>query len=415
MTLLERVVGVRPGEAAAALWSFGYFFCLLASYYVLRPVREEMGIAGGVERLPWLFTGTFLAMLAATPLFGALAARYPRRTFVPVVYGFFIACMLGLWALLRGVGAPWWAPAAFFIWLSVFNLFVVSVFWSFMADVWREDQARRVFGFVAAGGSAGALVGPALTALLARRLGPVNLLPLAAVVLAGALVCIARLRRWALARAAEREAETPMGGSAIAGVTLALGSRYLLTICAMSVLATALATFVYFQQAHIVRASFADPARRTTVFALMDLAVNALTIGGQLFLTGRLVERFGLPPALALLPALSLAGFAALAAAPTLAVLAAYQVLRRAATYAVAGPATQILFTVLTREEKYKAKNFVDTVVYRGGDALSSWAFAGLTGLGLGLSGIALVALPLTAVWLATAIALGRWEEARRT
>jgi AAA family ATP:ADP antiporter len=195
MGLLARAVRVRPGETAAALSSFGYFFCLLCSYYVLRPVRDEMGIAGGVERLPWLFTGTFLAMAAAVPVFGALAARYPRHSLLPVVYAFFIACILALFALLRTAVAPAWAPAAFFIWLSVFNLVVVSVFWSFMADVWREEQARRLFGFIAAGGSAGALVGPALTAMLAGRVGPVNLLPIAAGVLAGALVCISRLRR----------------------------------------------------------------------------------------------------------------------------------------------------------------------------------------------------------------------------
>ena len=183
----EQVIAVRRGEAPAAAWSFAYFFCVLASYYMLRPVREAFGAAAGVEGLPWLFTGTFLAMLAAVPVFGALAARFPRRTLLPVIYTFFIACILALFALLRSGAAGPWAPAAFFIWLSVFNLFVVSVFWSFMADVWHEEQARRLFGVIAAGGSAGALAGPAVTAYLAGRVGPVNLLPIAAVVLAGAL------------------------------------------------------------------------------------------------------------------------------------------------------------------------------------------------------------------------------------
>jgi AAA family ATP:ADP antiporter len=411
---------VRRGEVTATFWSFGYFFCLLCSYYVLRPVREEMGIAGGVERLPWLFTGTFLAMVAAVPVFGALAGRYPRRTLLPVVYTFFIACILALFALLRSGVATAWAPAAFFIWLSVFNLFVVSVFWSFMADVWREEQARRLFGFIAAGGSAGALVGPALTAAVVGRIGPVNLLPGAAAVLAGALLCIARLRRWALApgpavppsRGGDDDAA--LGGGALGGVTLVLRSRYLLGICLFVVLSTVLATFVYFGQAHIVRASFPDPARRTAVFALIDLAVNALTIGAQLFLTGRLVARLGLPRTLALLPALTFLGFAALGATPIVAVLAMFQVLRRAAQYAVAAPAREMLFTVVRREEKYKAKTFIDTVVYRGGDAVSGWAFAGLTALGLGLAGIAVVALPLAATWIATAVYLGRRQETLR-
>jgi len=415
--LLEGVVRIRVGELRAALWSFAYFFCLLCSYYILRPVREEMGIAGGVERLPWVFTATFVAMVAAVPAFGALAARYPRRTLLPVVYGFFIANILGLFALLRSGLVPGWAPGAFFVWLSVFNLFVVSVFWSFMADLWSDEQARRLFGFIAAGGSAGALVGPSLTAVLVGLIGPVNLLPVAAAVQAGALLCVARLRRWAAARmpgtpgSAGRRDEQPLGGGVLAGVTLVLRSRYLLGICLFIGLSSTLATFVYFQQAHIVRASFVDPGQRTAAFALMDLAVNALTIGAQLFLTGHLVARLGLPRTLAFLPALTLLGFAALGLVPVLTVLVGFQVLRRAAQYGVARPAREMLFTVVTREEKYKAKNFIDTVVYRGGDAVSGWAFAGLAALGLGPTGIALVALPLAVVWIAIALHLGRRQE----
>ena len=415
--LVRQALAIRPGEGGAALWSFAYFFCVLSSYYVLRPVREEMGVATGVERLPWLFTGTFLAMAAAVPVFGALAARFPRRTLLPVVYAFFIACILGLFALLRGVGAPAWAPGAFFIWLSVFNLFVVSVFWSFMADVWREEQARRLFGFIAAGGSAGALVGPTVTALLAPRIGPVNLLPVAAAILAGALVCVARLRPGAPVAgpgalpddpAAD---EAPVGGGALGGLARMLRSAYLSGIALFVVLGTLFATFVYFQQAQIVRAAFADPGQRTAVFAVMDLAVNALTIGAQLFVTGALATRFGLVRVLPALPLVTLAGFTALAMVSTAGVLVAFQVLRRAAQYGITGPAREMLFTVLPREDKYKAKNVIDTIVSRGGDALSGWAFAGLSALGLGMAGVSLVALPLAALWIALAVYLGRREE----
>jgi AAA family ATP:ADP antiporter len=418
--LVRQALAIRPGEGGAALWSFAYFFCVLSSYYVLRPVREEMGVATGVERLPWLFTGTFLAMAAAVPVFGALAARFPRRTLLPVVYAFFIACILGLFALLRGVGAPAWAPGAFFIWLSVFNLFVVSVFWSFMADVWREEQARRLFGFIAAGGSAGALVGPTVTALLAPRIGPVNLLPVAAAILAGALVCVARLRPGAPVAgpgalpddpAAD---EAPVGGGALGGLARMLRSAYLSGIALFVVLGTLFATFVYFQQAQIVRAAFADPGQRTAVFALMDLAVNALTIGAQLFVTGALATRFGLVRVLPALPLVTLAGFTALAMVSTAGVLVAFQVLRRAAQYGITGPAREMLFTVLPREDKYKAKNVIDTIVSRGGDALSGWAFAGLSALGLGMTGVSLVALPLAALWIALAVYLGRREERLR-
>lgn len=412
--LLARAVGVGPGEAAPALWSFGYFFCLLSSYYLLRPVRDALAAGRGTDHLPWLFTGTFVAMALLVPVFGALAARYPRRTLLPVVYVFFIVCILGFALLLRGAGAPAWAPGAFFIWLSVFNLFVVSVFWSVMADVWREDQARRLFGFIAAGGSAGALVGPAFAALMAPRLGPANLLPIGAVILTGALVCIARLRRHAAAGDPARHDAAPLGGGALDGVTLVLRSPYLLGVCAFMALATTLATFVYFQQAQILGRAYVDAAQRTAVFALMDLGVNALTIVTQLFVTGSLITRLGLARTLPVLPALSLLGFAALAVAPAAAVLVTFQIGRRAAQYAITGPSREILFTVVSREEKYKAKSLIDTVVYRGGDALSGWTYAGLTALGLGMTGIALVALPLAAVWIALAVRLGHRQERLR-
>lgn len=200
----------------------------------------------------------------------------------------------------------------------------------------------------------------------------------------------------------------------LAGVALVLRSRYLLGICLFIGLSSTLATFVYFQQAHIVRERFADPDQRTAVFALMDLAVNALTIGAQLFLTGYLVARLGLSRTLTFLPALTLLGFAALGVAPVLTAFVGFQVLRRTAQYGVARPAREMLFTVVTREEKYKAKNFIDTVVYRGGDAVSGWAFAGLAALGLGLTGIAVVALPLAAIWGAVALYLGRRQEGLR-
>ena len=410
---LRRALPFSRDEARPALWSFAYFFCVLASYYLLRPVRDALAAERGTEQLPWLFTGTFVAMLGAVPVFGALSARFPRRTLLPAVYAFFIACILVLFAVLRRSPPPW-APAVFFVWISVFNLFVVSVFWSFMADLWREEQARRLFGFISAGGSAGALLGPALATILAPRLGPENLLPVAATVLAGALVCIAQLRRRAPTAETAADDATPVGGGPLGGIVLVARSRYLLAICLFMAIATTLSTFVYFQQAQIVRRAYADTGARTAVFALMDLAVNALTITMQLFLTAPLITRGGLGRTLPVLPALSLVGFVALAAAPVAAVLVPFQIARRAAQYAITGPAREVLFTVTTREEKYKAKNLIDTVVYRGGDALSGWAFSGLAALGLGLSGIALVTLPLCAGWIALAIYLARQEARRR-
>jgi AAA family ATP:ADP antiporter len=414
---LQQLVDVETGEARAMLWAFSYFFSLLCSYYILRPVRDEMGISGGVENLQWLFTGTFLAMLAMVPLFGWLTSRYKRSTFLPSVYVFFITCLLLFYALFSSDVSAVWVARAFFIWVSVFNLFVVSVFWSFMADIFTNRQAQRLFGFIAAGGTAGALLGPAMTTMLVKPLGPENMLLLSAALLGWAILCIRRLTTWRSAQAdhasdSENSPERPLGGSLLAGIRLVLQSPYLLGIALLMLLFTTLATFLYFQQAQIIRDSFADPAERTAVFAAIDFAVNLLTVLIQLFLTGRLVRWLGLPWTLAMIPLLLGLGFMALALSPVLAVLVVVQVIRRAGNYAIMRPSREMLFVVLGREEKYKAKNFIDTTVYRGGDAVSAWIYTGLRSLGLGLSGIAWLAVPLAGMWALLAFRLGR-EQAR--
>ena len=414
--MLRRIVDVKLGEVTALLWSFAYFFCVLCSYYILRPLRDEMGIEGGVNNLQWVFVGTFVAMLFAVPLFGALAARLPRHRLLPLVYYFFIVNLLVFFLLLKSGIATAAVARAFFIWVSVFNLFVVSVFWSYMADLYNNEQARRLFGFIAAGGSAGAVVGPLLTASLVRSLGMVNLLLASAALLLLAIVCIRALARWAMdelpARAAQ--ADRPIGGGMLNGVQQVLRSPYLLGICVYILLYTMLSTFLYFEQARIVADSFSDPTSRTRLFALMDLAVNALTILGQVLVTARIIARFGVSVTLSLIPATVALGFLALAAFPTLAVLVTFQVVRRAGNFAVARPTREILYTVVSREQKYKSKNFIDTVVYRGGDAVSGWLYAGLAAVGMGLSAIALVAVPVALVWLYTGVALGRKQETLR-
>lgn len=421
--LLERAVQIHPGEVRTVGWSFIYFFALLCGYYILRPVRDEMGIAGGTENLQWLFTGTFIAMLCASPLFAALTARYPRHFFLPLVYWFFIANILLFYTLFQSSVPTRYVAWGFFIWISVFNLFVVSVFWSFMVDLFTTEQAQRVFGFIAAGGSAGALVGPFVASLLVRVTGPVNLLPMAAGMLAVAVLSIYRLLHWTAridmmpaatgrVRASGRE-EQPLGGGVFTGMQLVLRSRYLLGICLFMWLFTTLSTFLYFEQAHIIAANFVDPGQRTAVFAAIDLAVNAITIFTQLFLTSRIIARLGFPGTLGLVPALTVIGFAGLGVIPALAILVAFQVLRRAGDYAVTRPAREMLFIAVNREEKYKSKNFIDTVVYRGGDAVSGWLFAGLMALGLGLQAIAMVAVPVAVLWAAVAVYLGRAQQGR--
>ncbi len=415
-TRISRLLGCKPGELAPALWAFAYFFCLLAGYYVIRPLRDEMGVRGGVDHLQWLFTGTFAVMLVAVPIFGALTSRYPRRRFLPAVYLFFIANMVFFWLLLRSDVAEVVAARAFFIWASVLNLFVVSVFWSLMADLFDRQQAARLFGFVAAGGSTGAIAGPALTTQLSSLLGADNLLLVSAVLFTLALVCMHRVvhtARHQISTQRLAEAEQPMGGSILEGFYLVLRSPYLLGICVLMLLTTSIATFLYFQQARIVSQLFASSEERTTVFAAIDLAVNVSALLLQIFGTSRLVRRMGLPAALATVPLLMVVVFIGLGVAPVLSMLVTAQVIRRGGNYGLMRPCREMLFTVVGRRAKYKAKNFIDTVVYRGGDVVSAWVYAGLAALGLGIGQTALVAAPVAGLWALVAWRLGRSLENR--
>ena len=399
--LLGRLLGAAPHELPALGWAFVYFFLLLCSYYVLRPVRDALAVEAGTQALQWLFSATFAAMLALVPAFGWLCARLPRAKLLPAVYGFFVLNLVGFSFSINA--------SLFFVWLSVFNLFAVSVFWSFMSDLFDTAQAARLYGVIAAGGSCGAIAGPALTALSAESLGAANLLLLSAALLVASIGCIAMLARWARAhpRAGDPPAEAPIGGSILAGVRAALGSPFLLAICGYLLCYTALSTALYFQQIEIVRDAVADPSERTRLFATVDLTVNGLTLLVQVFGFARLTALLGMTWMLALMPLVSVAGFLWLGAAPVLAVLIAFGVTRRVGEFAISKPARETLFTVVPREDRYKAKNFIDTVVYRGGDALTGWAFGALRGLGLGISAIAYLAVPLAAVWLAVGSWLG--------
>ena len=422
--LLNKVVAVRPEEATALCWSFAYFFCLLAGYYVLRPLRDEMGIAGGVRNLQWMFTATFMVMLAAVPLFGWVVATLPRRRFIPLVYHFFVFNIAIFWLLLTAEVARTDVARVFFVWISVFNLFAVSVFWSFMADLYTSEQGKRLFGFIAAGGSAGALLGPAVTVALAVPVGPVNLLIVAAALLEVAVFCARRLESTAprlrdrvVAEASREPAKPPeaggLGGGWLAGLAMILRSPYLAGIALWVFLLSIAGTFLYFQQANIVAAASDNPAVRTRIFATIDLAVGILTIVVQFVATGRLLARFGVGRAAAFLPLVFGLGFLVLAWMPWLLVVIAFQAIQRTANFAISNPAREVLFTVLRREEKYKAKNVIDIVVFRGADAVAGWLFTVLRGAGLELSTISLGTVPLAAAWLALSLVLGRAQEAR--
>jgi ATP:ADP antiporter, AAA family len=392
------------------LWSFAYFFCLLAGYYILRPLRDEMGVAGGVRNLQWLFTATFVVMLAAVPLYGALVARLPRRVFIPLVYHFFVANLAIFWLLLTLDYERQIVARVFFVWISVFVLFAVSVFWSFMADIYGSEQSKRLYGFIAAGGSAGALAGPALTIGLAPLIGATNLLLLAALLLEVAVFCALRLEVKSEVAASKAE---PVGGGAIDGLIMVVRSPYIAGITLWVSLLSVAATFLYFEQAAIVAAASDDPAVRTRIFAAVDLAVGLLTLAVQFLATGKLIARFGVGPALALLPVVFIAGFAALAAAPVLVVVVAFQALQRTANFAISNPAREVLFTVMARDEKYKAKNVIDIVAVRGADAAGGWLFTALRSLGMELRSIPLAAIALAGAAFALALALGRAQERR--
>jgi len=410
---IARAMPATPQERAAALWSFGYFFTLLAGYYVLRPLRDQMAITGGVRNLPWLFTATFVTLLVAQPLYGMLVAKLPRARFIPIVNHFFVANLALFWLFLTLQIDTALVARMFYVWVAIFSLFSVAVFWSFMADIFTADQGKRLFGFIGAGGTAGALLGPVLTIWLSGPLGPINLLIVAMILIEAAVFCVRRLEQAATIREGGRAREERLGGGAFAALPELIRSPYLIGIAAWITLQSFCATMLYFEQIHLVAAEIHDAGVQTRIFAAIDLAVNLLTLATQLLATGQLLKRFGTGVAAGALPAVYVAGFIALFLVPTLAAVLALQVAQRWLHFAFANPARQVFYTVLGREEKYKAKNLIDVVIYRGSDALYGWVFDSLQILGLKLATIALVAVPVSAVWLILSAVLGRAQENR--
>lgn len=412
--VLRRAVDVRPEEVRAMVMAFAYFFLVLTSWFVLRPMRDAVGAAAGTSKLRWLFAGTLTAMLVCNPLFSALVARFPVRRFIAHTYRFFIANLLLFYLLMRvvapteGSAGDVWIGRAFFVWTSVFDLFVVSVFWGFMADFFRSEQAKRLFGFIAVGGTLGSVTGSAATVALARQIGTVNLLLVSAVLLELAVLIVRRFpvreRGGGSAAEAATHDAVPIGGTIWAGLTRVVQSPYLTGIALFQVFVTVGATFLYFEQSELVGKFYADRAARTTVLAQLELAVQVLTLVTQVFFTGRIIRWIGLAGALTLLPLISMVGFGALGTAPVFATVAAFAVARRAGNFALNNPAMEILFTVVPREDKYKAKSFIETFVYRAGDQVGAQAYAGMAA-GMGFSAIAFVGVPMSMAWLG----LGWW------
>jgi ATP:ADP antiporter, AAA family len=413
---LTRFFDVRPHEVAVVAWCWLDIFSLLSSYYIMRPIRDQAGVAGGVQNLQWLFTGTLVAMLVLNLPFAYLVKRLPRDRFIAITYHFFAADILAFAVVFHfadGAGAVW-VGRIFFIWVSAFNLFVISMFWQLNVDVFSPEQGQRLFGLIAAGATLGAIVGSGVTASLARHVPPTVLLLGATGLLELAVFSAGRLSRLSASldrRPRAEAAEAPIGGGVLAGVTHIVRSPYLLNVGIFLLLFSITSTFLYFEQAAIVGGAFRDRAAQTAFFATVDLLVNLLTLIVQLFLTARVVLVLGVALTLGVLPALTIVGFGVLTVAPTVMAIAVFQVVRRAADYAIARPARELLYTVAAREDRYKAKSFIDTVIYRTGDQVGAWSVALLQALGLGAAQVSFAAIPLAALWLVNALWLGRRQE----
>lgn len=414
--LLQKIVAVQRTEVPVLLASGLTFFSILCGYYILRPVRDEMGVAVGSAGLEQLFGIVFLVMLAAVPIFGWIVARVPRRRVVPSIYVFFIGTLMLFWMLLGnktpGANTAQYAKA-FFVWASVFNLFVVSLFWSLMSDLWHSDQAKRLYGFISAGGTLGAITGPIVAKTLASRLETHDLLLVSAAFLLLALGCVLVLRR---SLPPDKAITTAPAGfrDIFSGAIRVWQSPYLFRIALMILFANLIGTYFYLEQSRIVGAAIPDRAARVDFFASRDLAVGILTVLIEIFLTGRIMQRFGLAAPLAALPVTAAAGLTALSLHPSLDVIASVMVAERVVAFSLANPAVKVLYTAVGADEKYKAQNFIDTVVYRGGDAAAGWVFNGLSkSLGLTGGAISILSIPLALLWLGTALDLAKRQQER--
>jgi AAA family ATP:ADP antiporter len=417
--LIRRLLHAKPGEERAVGLAFAYFFMLLSAYSLLRPLREAMA-SSAVDSLFLFYVGTFAAMLLLTPLFGALVSRVRKPLLLPVTYGFFASNLLVFYVLFKVAPDSSALAAAFFVWLSAFNMFVVSVFWSFMADVFRDEEAKRLFGPIAAGGGTGAILGPLIMQVLVPRIGVDAVVFLAMLLLLGTLPCIRGLARWAERRHGRfvlppDDPGARIGGDVLAGFRIVTRSRYLLGIVAIVALGSIAAAFMYSELLRLVGAAYPDLESRAQYFGRLDFFVNLTAWVFQGFVVGWLIRRFELSGALVTMPIAALASFLVLAASPILVVLAAGQVLRRGGEYGIAKPSREVLFTVVDAETKYKAKNFIDTVLQRGSDLVGIGLVTLAHAAGFGLAGYAWVGAALMLPAIAVSLGLGRAFERTRT
>jgi len=398
----ERLVKVEHGEWPRLLLAFFYFFFLLGGYFMLRPIRGTVA-AYNSDVLHWLYTATFITMLAIVPLFGFLVSRFRRGQFIPAIYLFFMVNMVLFMLGFREEETPIWIQRSFYVWLSVFNLFVVSIFWSFMADIFRPGQAQRLFGFIMAGGSIGAIIGPKLTAGIVGQNGTLGVMTVSLVCLGIATILAILLGRYQ--RSTTQVKPEVIGGGIWEGAARVFRSRYLLFACLLMLLHNLTSTFLYNGLAVLVNEEIVGFEERTVFFSNIDFYVQIIAFTLQFFVTSRLVSHFGMPKTLVFIPMLLAGGFIILGGAMGIVLFAAVQVAQRSMNYGVLGPAKEMLFTVVDRETKYKSKNFIDTAIYRGSDVTASWIFKGLTSAGLSVAQIAWIYVPIMGFW-----AWGAWQ-----
>ena len=419
---LLRIIGAaskaQPDELKVALLAFSCNFVLLASYYILRPLRDTMATVFGVAQLQDLFTGTFVLTLLLAPIFAWCTARVKLSRFLPGVFWILIVNLLLFYGLFRIMPGSRWVAAAFYCWFSVINLFLISVFWTLMADTFSPGQATRLFAFIAAGGSTGAILGPVITTSFVRSIGVSGLVLVAC---AGFLVVIVFIHLLMLEknrlRALDRDTQKTtldhsLPGNPLRGFALLFRSRYLLGQAIFFILMTWIATILYFLQADYIAKVFSAVASRAIAFADVDLFVNICSAVVLIFGLGRFLQRFGVTASLALSPILMLVACVVLAVAPTFFVVQSARALQRISQYGIARPSREVLFTVLDQQSKYKAKNVIDTSVYRFGDLTAAWMQAGLRSLGLGFFAIVGLGMAVSAAWGLSAFIVGRRYQA---
>ncbi len=361
---------VKSDEWPALIWSFLYFVFLLTGYFILRPIREEMGVTAGKDNFWWLFSLTFLMMLLIQPIYGKIVSKYSRKQFIPLVYAFFGVMIFLIWSLFHLVGNDSvFLARIFFVFVSIYNLFIVSIFWSFMADVYSKEQGARLFGVIAAGGSTGGIIGGLITSQLVDLVGTINLLLISLFFLLLCIFAVFKIRKFALDSEVNKEA--PLGGSAIEGMKLMFNSKFLQHVALLTVISVVIGGIFYYLQADFVKQFFPERNERTAVFAYINVATNSMTLIFQLLLIPFLLQKIAVHKILSIFPIMMMLTLTLFGLLPILYVVLAGVVLQRSGAYGIMKPPTDWLFTGLPDNIKYKFKNFLDTVIYRGGDVIT--------------------------------------------